>query len=321
MKAQLRPSLEKDIPMRDVYAQTLVSLAEQNDKIALLEADLTSAIGTKPFFNKFPERAINCGIQEANMVGVSAGMSSVGMIPFAHTFGPFATRRVCDQLFMSGAYAGLNLKLMGSDPGIAATYNGGTHMPFEDMAIVRAIPEVKAFDPSDNVQFEFVLRAIAAEYGVHYVRFPRKGGIKVYTDDSQFELGKGVTMIDGTDVTIITSGAVMMPQALKAVQALLDEGISARLVDMFTWKPIDAELIEKCATETGAIVTAENHNIIGGLGSAVASVVVGTKPVPMEFVGVHDRFGQVGSEAYLAEEYGLTAKEIVAAAKKAISRK
>lgn len=255
------------------------------------------------------------------MVGVAAGMSSVGMIPFAHTFGIFATRRVCDQLFMSAAYAGLNVKIMGSDPGISAQYNGGTHMPFEDMAIVRAIPGVKCFDPSDNVQFAFVLNEIAKEYGVHYVRFPRKGGYKIYTDDSTFELGKGVQIIDGKDLTIITSGAIMMPQALEAVKALKEENISARLVDMFTWKPIDAELIERCAVETGAIVTAENHNIIGGLGSAVSDVVVSTKPVPIEFVGVHDRFGQVGTEDYLAKEYGLTAKEIIAAAKKVLARK
>lgn len=237
-----------------------------------------------------------------------------------HSFGCFASRRAFDQAFMSIAYAKLDVRVIGSDPGVTAAFNGGTHMPFEDMALYLSVPECTVLEPCDFAQFASVLKKANDHYGLTYIRMVRKAFTTVYADGSEFEIGKGVTLKDGKDVTIIASG-IMVDEALKAEEKLAAEGISARVIDMFTWKPIDEDLIVKAAKETGAIVTAENHNCTCGLGSAVARVVTASVPVPVEMVGVHDLFGQVGPENYLREAYKLTADEIVAQAKKAISRK
>ena len=306
--------------MRDAYCNTLMELAEKDSRIMALDADLVSSSGMKPFFKAYPERAIQCGIAEANMIGVAAGLSLTGKVPFCHSFGPFASRRVCDQIFISAAYAKLNVRIIGSDPGVTAAYNGGTHMPFEDMAVLRGIPEITLIEPCDPVQLADVTRQLVDVYGVYYVRMVRKNATAIYAPGSTFEIGKGNLLRAGTDVTIIASG-IMVEEALKAAEALAEEGVSARVVDMFTWKPIDMELIAKCAEETGAIVTAENHNIYGGLGSAVAEAAARTVPVPIEMVGTDDRFGQVGTEAFLRGEYRLNAQRIAEAAKKAIERK
>ena len=306
--------------MRDAYCNTLMELAETDSRIVALDADLVSSSGMKPFFKAYPERAIQCGIAEANMIGVAAGLSLTGKVPFCHSFGPFASRRVCDQIFISAAYAKLNVRIIGSDPGVTAAYNGGTHMPFEDMAVLRGIPEITLIEPCDPVQLADVTRQLIDVYGVYYIRMVRKSATAVYAPGSTFEIGKGNLLRAGTDVTIIASG-IMVAEALKAAEELAAEGVSARVVDLFTWKPIDMELIAKCAEETGAFVTAENHNVYGGLGSAVAEAAAKTVPVPIEMVGTDDRFGQVGTEAFLRNEYRLTAQRIAEAAKKAIERK
>lgn len=306
--------------MREVYCEKLIELANENEDIVVLDADLVSSSGMKPFFAKFPDRAIQCGIAEANMIGVAAGLSAVGKIPFAHSFGCFASRRVCDQIMISAAYAQQNVRIIGSDPGITAAYNGGTHMPFEDMGVLRSIPGITLIEPADPIMLAEVLSQLAELYGVYYLRMARKDTAAIYREGSTFEIGRGNLLIDGTDVTVIASG-IMVVEALKAAVYLKTEGLSAGVVDMFTWKPIDAELIEYCARRTGALVTAENHNIIGGLGSAVAEAAALTRPVPIEMVGVKDRFGQVGTEDYLREEYDLTASVIVEAAKRAAARK
>jgi transketolase len=297
-----------------------MQMAEKDDRIVALDADLISSSGMKPFFAKFPERAIQCGIAEANMIGIAAGLSLTGKVPFAHSFGPFASRRVCDQIFISAAYANLNIRILGSDPGVTAAYNGGTHMPFEDMGVLRSIPGITLIEPCDPVAVADIVSQLADVYGVYYMRMARKSSIAVYEPGSTFEIGKGNLLRNGTDVTIIASG-IMVAEALKAATALEADGVSARVVDLFTWKPIDTELIVECAEKTGAIVTAENHNIFGGLGSAVSEAVTQNCPVPMEFVGVMDRFGQVGTEDFLRAEYGLTAENIAAAVKRAIERK
>ncbi|MGN1007709.1 MAG: transketolase family protein, partial [Butyricicoccus sp.] len=222
--------------------------------------------------------------------------------------------------FMSCAYAKLPVHVLGSDPGVCAAYNGGTHMPFEDMALYMAIPEAVVIDPTDYAMINCLTKKLAASGKFSFMRMVRKGIVKVYEDGSDFEIGKGVTLKEGKDVTIIASG-IMVDEALKAEEMLAAEGISAKIVDMFTWKPIDEELIVASAKETGAIVTAENHQVKCGLGSAVAQVLAKNTPVPMEMVGIEDRFGQVGAQNFLQEEYGLTAAHIVEAAKKAISRK
>lgn len=306
--------------MREAYSETMMSLASENKNIMALDADLIGSSGMKKFFEAYPERAIQCGIAEANMIGVAAGLSLVGKVPYAHTFGPFASRRVCDQIFLSAAYAKLNVRIVGSDPGVTAAYNGGTHMPFEDMGVLRSIPQITLIELTDPVMVADIVRQLADAYGVYYLRMARKNAVGIYEEGSTFEIGKGNVLRDGADVSIIASG-IMVGEALKAAETLAGEGISARVVDMFTWKPMDVELVKRCAEETGAIVTAENHNIYGGLGAAVAEACVKTTPAPIEMVGVMDEFGQVGTEDYLRKAYNLTADAIVEAAKKVIKRK
>ena len=306
--------------MRDAYCDTLLEAAKKNSDVVVLDADLVSSSGLKPFFTTYPDRAIQCGIAEANMIGIAAGLSSVGKIPFAHSFGCFASRRVCDQIMISCAYAQLNVRILGSDPGVTAAYNGGTHMPFEDMGVLRSIPGITLIELTDPVMTGDIVRQLVDEYGVYYLRMPRKTVSAIYEDGSTFEIGRGNVLCDGSDVTIIASG-ILVGEALKAQMILKTEGVSVRVVDMFTWKPIDAKLVEKCAVETGAIVTAENHNVYGGLGSAVAEAAAKTRPVPIEMVGVQDRFGQVGTEDFLQQEYGLTANEIIDAVRRALARK
>ena len=306
--------------MRDAFCEVMMELAEKDKNIILLDADLMGAMGTKPFAKKFPEQTVDCGIQEANMIGVACGLAVAGKIPFAHTFGPFATRRACDQVFMSGVYAKNNVKIIGSDPGITAQLNGGTHMPFEDMGIMRGMPEMTVLEPTDINMLKWIIREIAYRYGMFYVRLVRKECVKVYEDGTQFEWGKAVTLRDGKDVTIISSG-YCVSESLKAADMLEADGISARVINMYCWKPVDEEAINKAAKETGAIVTAENHNVINGLGSAVAEVLVKNKPVPVEMIGSQDEFGEVGKLAYLSERFKMNAPYIAEAAKKAVSRK
>jgi transketolase len=306
--------------MREVYCDTLIELALENKNIVALDADLVSSSGMKPFFQRFPDRAFNCGVAEANMIGIAAGLSAMGKIPFAHSFGCFASRRVCDQIMISAAYSKQNVRIVGTDPGVTAAYNGGTHMPFEDMGVLRSIPEITLIEPTDNVILADIIKQLTKLTGVYYIRMARKNTVSIYQDGSNFHIGRGNTLVDGTDVTIFASG-IMVYEALKASSILQADSISARIVDMFTWKPIDSELVDNCARITGAFVTAENHNVVGGLGSAIAEAAAQVRPVPIEMVGVKDRFGQVGTEDFLREEYELTAADIVAAAKRVISRK
>jgi transketolase len=312
--------VNEEIAMREMYAKTLMRLADKNENIVALDADLMSSMGMMPFKKAYPDRTFNVGIQEANMIGVAAGMSAVGLIPFAHSFGPFATRRCFDQIFLSCGYAKLNVKITGSDPGVTAAFNGGTHMPFEDMGILRNVPNITILEPVDSVMLENIIEQIADKYGVFYTRLLRKNAVKIYEEGSTFEIGKSITLRDGKDVTIFATG-IMVAEALKAADELDKEGISVRVENMFTLKPIDKEAILKCAKETGAIVTAENHSILNGLGSAVAEVITENELVPLERVGVEDRFGQVGPVDYLKEQYNLTYKDIMSKVKKVLERK
>lgn len=311
----------KDVSdMRTAYCESMLDLASKDDRIVALDADLMGAMGMKPFAKEYPERTIDCGIQEANMIGTACGLSVWGKIPFAHTFGPFCTRRACDQIFMSGAYNKANVKVVGSDPGITAAYNGGTHMPFEDMGIMRGIPTMTVIEPTDIVQLKNLMPQIADTYGMMYMRLVRKGVRKVYEEGSTFEIGKAAQLTEGSDVTIIASG-FCVAEALDAVEKLKEEGISVRLLNMFTWKPLDEEAVLKAAEETGAIVTAENHNVVNGLGSAISDLLAKKKPTIVEMVGVQDEFGEVGPVDYLRERFGLTDEKIIEAVHKAIERK
>ncbi len=322
MKYTVTTKIEKDTrTLSEAFKNTLDEVMAADKDVVYLDADLMSCLGTQALAPNYDGRIINCGIAEANMIGVAAGMSLVGKKPYIHSFGPFASRRSMDQIFMSLAYAKLGARIIGSDPGVTAAFNGGTHMPFEDMAILMSIPDSVVLEPSDYASVvELIKKTKDIDDKVVYIRLPRKNTDKIYEDDLDIEIGKAITVKEGSDATVITSG-FLVGEAIIAAQKLATEGISLRVLDMFTWKPIDREAIVKCATETGAIVTAENHNTLCGLGAAVANVVTETTLVPIEKVGVHDSFGQVGSEDFLREEYKLTADEIIAKVKKAIARK
>lgn len=306
--------------MRDTYCQTLLDLAAKDKRIVVLDADLMRSMGMVPFLKAYPERTFDVGVQEANMIGVAAGLSATGKIPFAHSFAPFASRRCYDQVFLSCAYARLNVRIIGSDPGITAAYNGGTHMPFEDMGLMRNVPGITILEPVDAAMLGDLVKQTASIYGVFYIRLLRRNAVKIYQAGSTFEIGKGVQLREGRNATIIATG-IMVSESIKAAELLEKQGISARVINIFTLKPIDKDLIIKCAGETGAIVTAENHNIINGLGSAVAEVLIENQLVPMERVGVKDLFGEVGSRDYLAGRFELTAEDIAVKVRRVIQRK
>lgn len=306
--------------LRKVFAETLGMLMDENKDVVYLEADLAGAIGTTGLFKTHPDQSFDVGIMEANMVGLGAGMSVRGKIPFMHSFGTFASRRCADQTFLSGCYNNANIKIVGSDPGITAEANGGTHMPFEDMGVYRSFPNMTILDVAEPHLLKEIMKEMANTYGVMYIRFPRKGKVCYYDETQTFEIGKGVIVKEGTDATIIASG-VEVEAALIAAEELEKENIHVRVVDMFTVKPLDEELVLKCAKETGAIVSAENHNKIGGLGSAVAEVLAENAAVPFKRIGVPDCFGEVGDKKFLAEKFGISAKDIAEAVKEVIKRK
>lgn len=300
----------ENIEMRAVYTQTLIELAEQNDRIVLLEADLMRATGTQPFMDKFPQRTFNVGVAEANMVGVAAGLSSTGKIPFANTFASFAARRTYDQFFISANYARLNVKLVGSDPGITALYNGGTHMPFEDLGLMRNIPGLTIFEPSDAVSLKKLVKQASEFYGCTYMRLNRRVSPVIYAEDADLQLGKGYVLRDGDDVAIFAIGAVMVNEALAAADVLGMQGVSAAVIDIHTLKPLDKDLVLAYAQKTKAIVTCENHQVINGLGSAIAEYLSEVQPTLMRRVGVMDEFGEVGDLDYLMKRFGMTAENI-----------
>jgi len=310
----LREYKTDTIEMRQAYANTLLELAQSNPDIIGLDADLMASISTNKIQDKIPNQLINCGIMEAHMVSAAAGFSLTGKIPFIHTFAQFATRRAYDQLFISGAYAQLNMKIIGSDAGVTAEHNGGTHMPFEDIGLMRLIPHATVYEASDSTMLKYLLKQVAEEYGIHYIRTTRKTAVKIYDDNEIFEKGKGKVLREGNDVTLIASG-IEVAEALKAADILAEEGIEATVIDMYCIKPIDAELIVRYAKQTKGIVTCENHNVIGGLGSAVAEVLCEQYPTPLRRIGVKEQFGQVGQTDYLKQFYELTAEDIAKAAR------
>lgn len=309
------------ISTRVAYGRALEEFGS-DENIYVFDADVKSCTMTTYFSDKYPERFFNMGIAEANMVDVAAGMAACGAISLVHTFAIFAAGRVYDQVRNSVAYPGLNVKVVGSHAGITIGEDGATHQCIEDISLMRTIPGMTVVVPCDGNETRFATRAILDYEGPCYLRTGRCA-LETVTDQFEnyrFELGKGIQLTEGTDVTIIACG-LMVQEALKAEKLLKEEGISARVIDMHTIKPIDRELVMKAAEETGAIVTAEEHNVIGGLGGAVAEVLGQAYPVPLELVGVRDCFGHSGHPDELLEHYGLTPKDVAAAAKKAIARK
>jgi transketolase len=297
--------------MRAVYAQALIELAEKDESIVLLEADLMKASGTLNFKKRFPDRTFQVGVAEANMVGIAAGLSAGGKIPFADTFSCFAARRAYDQFFISANYARQNVKLVGTDPGVSAAFNGGTHMSFEDIGLMRNIPKLVVFEPSDPTSLKKLVEKNAYHKGNTYMRLHRKPANIIYSENEEFELGKGKILFDGTDVTIIATGVVMVNEAIIAHELLSKRGISSAVIDMHTIKPIDTELVLTYAKKTGIIITCENHQVVNGLGSAVAETLSENQPTLLKRIGVNDEFGEVGTQDYLQKRYGLTAENIV----------
>jgi len=306
--------------LRDIYVDLLIENAAKNENLVIVEADLARAMATLKFKDVYPERFVNVGVAEANMIGVAAGLSNMGKIPFTHTFTAFASRRVFDQVMLSVSYSKLNVKMVGSDPGILAQLNGGTHMSFEDVGIMRNIPTMTIIEPVDGVQLHGLFPQIVNHYGPMYLRLARKENDCVFPEGTTFEIGKASPVLEGTDVTIFATG-IMVKESIEAHKLLKEEGINAEVINIHTLKPLDTEAIIAAAKKTGAVVTAENHNIINGLGSAVAETLVENYPVPMERIGVKDQFGEVGLKDYLIERYELTAKDIVKAVKKVLKRK
>ena len=305
---------------RDGYVEAMLEMMAENDKLVHIDCDLMGCINTGKLQKAFPERTFNAGIAEQNAMGVAAGMAATGLTAFVHSFGCFASRRMFDQAFLAAGYSELPVHVIGSDPGVTAAFNGATHMPFEDCALYMTIPNAVVIDSCDIVQTKSLTKKLAADNRPSYMRLIRKAFTTVYADGSEFKIGKGVTLKDGKDVTIIASG-IMLDEALKAEELLAKEGVSARVIDMHTWKPLDEELVIKAAQETGCIVTAENHQVSCGLGSAVANVLTEKCLVPLERVGIQNRFGQVGPQDFLMKEYNLTADDIASAAYRAMKRK
>lgn len=303
-----------------IFSETMEQLFAEDCAVLYLDADLMGSLKTHQIWENYPNHVFNCGIQEADMVGVAAGLYLAGYKPYIHSFSPFVTRRVYDQLFLSVGYGHKSVRVIGSDVGIMATYNGGTHMCFEDIALMRTIPGACVIDVSDGAMFKALLHQTKDRQGVIYFRTPRRGLPDIYGDDTEFEVGKAQVLREGSDVTIIASG-IMVATALQACKMLAQRGIHATVIDPITIKPLDKVTILEHARQTGAVVTAENHNIVGGLGGAVAELLIENCPVPMKRVGICDKFGQVGGEDYLRKAYGLTVEQIIEATRDVIAKK
>lgn len=311
--------MAEKIATRAAYGKALAEFGKDYD-IVVMDADLSKSTNTAMFQKEFPERFINTGIAEGNMISTAAGIASTGKTVFASSFAMFASGRAFEQIRNSVAYPKLNVKIAATHAGVTVGEDGATHQCLEDIGLMRTIPGMVILNPADAVETRLAIKAAIEYKGPTYIRLGRLPVSVIFDDSYKFEIGKGVTVRDGGDVTIIATG-IMVEEAFAAAELLKSEGISARVINMATIKPIDKDIIVKAASETGAIVTAEEHNINGGLGSAVAEVLVENLPVPMERIGTKDVFGCSGKPAQLMEKYELTAKDIANAAKKAISRK
>lgn len=306
---------------RESYGESLRDLAEKYENLVVLDADLAAATKTGIFKKAYPDRFFDCGIAEANMMGVAAGLAATGKIPFASTFAMFAAGRAYEIVRNSIGYPHLNVKIGATHAGISVGEDGATHQCNEDIALMRTIPGMTIINPADDVEARQAVESAINYVGPVYMRFGRLA-VPVFNDRNtyKFELGKGVVLREGTDVTIIATG-LMVYEALEASKTLADEGISARVVNIHTIKPLDTELVCKCACDTGVIVTVEEHSIIGGLGSAVAEAVTGCCPVPVVRIGVNDEYGCSGPAVDLLKRFGLCAENIVAKTRNAIKLK
>ncbi len=315
--------------MRTAYGKALVELGEQNPNIVVLGADTTDSLKTADFGKKFPNRFFNVVIAEANLVSVAAGLAISGKTAFASTYAIFLPGRCVDQIRNAIAYPspgdkkGLNVKLVVSHGGISVGADGGSHQQVEDIAIMRVIPNMTVLIPADTVAVSKLTWIMSQRYGPHYMRLTRSASPVVHQDSQEFEIGKGITLREGTDCTLAACG-LTVKMALDAAELLKQEGISCKVIDMFSIKPIDSELLEKSARETGCIVTCEEHNIMGGFGSAISEIISELYPVPIKRIGVNDKFGESARDAeipLLLEKHGITSLNIAKAAKEIIGKK
>ena len=309
--------MSNKIATREAYGKALVKLGKINDDVVVLDADLSKSTKTNDFLKAYPNRFFNMGIAEQNLVGAACGFATAGKIPFASTFAMFATGRAFEVIRNSVCYPKLNVKICATHAGITVGEDGGSHQSVEDISLMRSIPNMTVLVPADGVEAEKMIFAAAEYNGPMYVRLGRSAVPTLFDENYNFEIGKGVVLKEGNDATIIACG-MMVNEALIAADMLKEENINVRVINMSTIKPIDTELIIKAAKETKAIVTAEEHSIIGGLGSAVSEVVSENHPVKVKKVGLNDCFGESGTPGELLEKYGLTAKNIVAKVKEAI---
>lgn len=305
---------------RSGFGEGIVEAARKNPNVVALTADLAGSLKLGKFMQEFPDRYIQCGIAEANMMGVAAGLTIGGKIPFTTTFANFSTSRVYDQIRQSIAYSGKNVKICASHAGLTLGEDGATHQVLEDIGMMRMLPGMKVVVPCDFTQTKLATMAIAEEEGAVYLRFGRPGWPVFTTEDQDFQIGKAQVMAEGTDVTIIACGHLVWT-AVEAAKELADKGVSVELINMHTIKPLDEEAIIKSVGKTGCVVTAEEHQRNGGLGDAVAQVLAQNTPAPQEFIAVNDSFGESGKPVDLLNKYGLGKSDIVAAVEKVMKRK
>ena len=316
-------SEKKTADMRGVYGDTLVELGRIHKEVVCVGADTTDSLKTKKFGDKYPDRMFNVGIAEANLVSIAAGLAIAGKIAFASTYAAFLPGRCLDQIRNAICYPNLDVKLVVSHAGLTVGPDGASHQQIEDFSTMRSIPNIRIIVPADAVSVKHLIKSIVQMHGPFYVRLARPSSDILYAEESLFEIGKGNILRDGSDATIISCG-LMVTRSLEAADILkINEGISCRVVDMFSIKPIDTDLVEKCGRETGAIATAEEHNVIGGLGGAVAEASAESYPVPIKRVGIRDTFGESARDEEieaLLEKYGLTSMEIARAVMEARGR-
>ena len=305
--------------MRAVYAECLAELMTRDRHVCVLDADLAKASGTRALYERFPKQMFDCGVAEQNMASIAAGLSSYGFKPWIESFTPFASRRICDQIAISICYAGRNVKIVGTDPGIAAELNGGTHMSMEDIGVLRSIPTLVIVEPADAVQLRAAMPVLNDYEGAVYLRLFRKELPDLFPADYRFELFKADLLREGRDLSLFVSG-FLTKDALEAAELLAAEGISVEVINVHTLKPLDRETLLASARKTGAVLTVENHNVIGGLHSAVLETLAKEK-IPVCAVGVQDRFGEVGKLPYLREAMGLTVENIVRTARETLALK
>ena len=305
--------------MRAVYAACLAEMMEKDKHVCVLDADLSKASGTIKLYQQFPEQMFDCGVAEQNMASIAAGLSSYGFKPWIESFTPFATRRICDQIAISISYAKRNVKIVGTDPGISAQLNGGTHMSMEDIGVIRSIPGMVIFEPVDEVQLRAAMPVLGDYDGPVYMRLFRKEQPVIFNDDYKFDLFKADTIKEGKDLTIFVSG-MLTADVVEAAKLLAEEGVDAEVINVHTIKPIDRETVIASARKTGAVLTVENHNVIGGLHSAVCETLA-LERIPVSAFGVADRFGEVGKIPYLRQAMGLTKEDLLAAARRAAATK